>query len=461
MKKSDSHLFHVLAPLMLLSVSLLLLTGCMSILEDEMLVENRHIVTPNSRLPVEQTEVTNYDELKAALLELVIQHVETGQILYYSFDEDVQDDIELACLEIQSSDPICAYAVTNISTFSTKIVSYFEIDINIEYRHSKQQIDSIVTISNSRYLGTELLGAMSDYRDEVLIRTALRDITAVDMPGYIAATYYDYPRSIVMMPVTAVRVYPEEGDDKIFELRFGNIEQPAILRRFGESLSGAVRRYAAAAEGDNDGEILLSLAENLIGFCAYDEGVAKVISEHGTQNYSATAYGALVTGSAVGEGFAMAYKALCEELGIECIVVLGYLDRTIHAWNVVKLYGDYYHIDVSMCAKNGIETAFLKTDADLAELYYMWDYINTVNCRGDLTYEEIAGIEPQAPDELDEEGNPINPEDGEADSEEPGEEEQAGDDDSGYAVEEQPEEPNEPDGPGEPEKEDEPIEDST
>lgn len=423
------------------------LVGCMSILEDEMLVESRHIVTPNSRPPVEQSEVFSYDELRTALLELVMQHAESGQILYYSFDEDVQDDIDLACLEIQSNDPICAYAVADITTFSTKIVSYFEIDISIEYRHTKQQVDSIVAVSNSRYLGTELLSVMSDYRDEVLIRTALRDITADDIPGYIKDTYYDNPRSIVMMPVTVVRAYPEVGDDKILELRFGNIEQPDILRRYGESLSGAVRRYAAAAEGDNDGEILLSLAEKLTGFCAYDEGVAKAISEHGTQNYSATAYGALVIGSAVGEGFAMAYKALCEELGIECIVILGYLDGMIHAWNVVSLYGDYYHIDISMCAKNGIETAFLKTDSDLAESYYMWDLVAVPACRGDLTYEEIAGIEPQAPDELDEDGNPIIPDDETEGADDPGEGENTNNDeydDDGY-VDGEPYESGEPD----------------
>ena len=208
-----------------------------------------------------------------------------------------------------------------------------------------------------------------------------------------------------MMPVTVVETFPENGDDKIFELRFGNIQQAAILRQYGSSLAEYVRRNAEAAGGDNDAEILISLAEHLIGACDYDGGSARAISEYGAQNIAATAYGALVNGSAVGEGFAMAYKALCDELGFDCQVILGYIDGMIHAWNIVSLYGDYYHIDISMCAVNGMETAFMKTDADFGQ-FYEWDTENTVICTGELTYEEFVIVEePQQEDEPDETGD--------------------------------------------------------
>ena len=395
---------------MLLLAALLASSGCVALLEDEKLIVTEHLVTQNSKPPVEQTEVANYDEFKEALLDLVMQHAETAQILYTSFDEDVQSDFERASSELQSNDPICAYAVAEITAQYTKIVSYFEIEINIEYRRTKQQVDSIVAVSTTRYLRTELLSVMSDYRDEALIQTTLSGVKAADMLNYVRETYYDNPRTIVMMPVTAVEIFPEEGPDKIFELRFAYSQPDDFLRQYGESLSKAVRLCAAVAGGDNDGEILLSLAERLIGACEYDAGTANVISEHGTQNLSATAYGALVLGSAVGEGFAMAYKALCKELDYDCTVVLGYYDGMVHAWNVVSLYGDYYHIDLSMCAENGIETAFLKTDVEMME-HYTWDFVNTAPCRGDLTYEEIAGIEPpdteDPTEEIDEEGNPI------------------------------------------------------
>jgi len=62
-------------------------------------------------------------------------------------------------------------------------------------------------------------------------------------------------------------------------------------------------------------------------------------------------YGCLVLGVAVCEGYAQAMKLLCDLAGIECIIVTGYSDitgsRIEHAWNIVKIEGDYYHVDVT------------------------------------------------------------------------------------------------------------------
>ena len=392
-------LFARFASLAIALVMLATLPSCMTMLEDETLVETRHLVTQASRQPPSLTEVSSYDEFKAILLDLIAQRAYTGRIIYNTYDSDIRGELEKARTEILESDPIGAYAVEDIECAATKIVTYFEVDISIAYKRTKQQIDSIVHVSTLPYLRTELLSILSDYRGEAVIQSSLRGLTESDILGYIKDIYYENPRGIVMMPVAAVETYPEQGDERIFELNLGYIWPPNILASYSAGLAGAVRRYAAAAGGENDGEILLSLAENLIGACDYDDGTAKVLGGHGPQNLTATAYGALVTGSAVGEGFAMAYKALCEYLGYECKVILGYLDGMFHAWNIVELYGDYYHTDVSMCAENGLETAFLKNDIEFGGRY-LWSS-KTVKCAGKLTYEEVAGIEPEE-EEIDE-----------------------------------------------------------
>ena len=373
--------------------SFLCLFGCGAILDGDIRVEAPHSATPYVRPQREQPEASSFAELKEAMHDLVMQHEESGTITYYSFETDVQEDIDRACAEIRGADPIGAYAVSEIKGLPTKIVSYHEVDVSIEYRRTKQQVESIVTVPTLKQLQNQLLVVMSDYQDEAVFRTTLRGVTAEAIDVYVKDTYYQNPRSIVMMPRMTVEIYPEGGSDRIFELSFSNILQSGILKQNSASLSDSVRRYAEAACGDNAPEMLLSLAKYLIGACVYDEGTAKVISDYGPQNNAATAYGALVTGSAVGEGFAMAYKALCEEIGFDCIIVLGHLDGMVHAWNIVTLDKDSYHIDLSMCAANGIETAFLKTDADFIQSSYEWDTKKTVSCHGALTYEDVAGPE--------------------------------------------------------------------
>ncbi|MBQ8107890.1 MAG: hypothetical protein IJ129_03990 [Ruminococcus sp.] len=66
-----------------------------------------------------------------------------------------------------------------------------------------------------------------------------------------------------------------------------------------------------------------------------------------------TAYGCLVTGEAVCEGYGKALCMLCERAGIDCLPVLGNaMDNETgevmpHLWNLVKLDGEWYETDVT------------------------------------------------------------------------------------------------------------------
>lgn len=62
--------------------------------------------------------------------------------------------------------------------------------------------------------------------------------------------------------------------------------------------------------------------------------------------YADTIYGALVRGKALCEGYAKAFSYLCNLAGIENVIVTG--DTGVaHMWNMVKLGGNWYHVDVT------------------------------------------------------------------------------------------------------------------
>ena len=68
------------------------------------------------------------------------------------------------------------------------------------------------------------------------------------------------------------------------------------------------------------------------------------------KQYSHEIIGALGNGVAVCEGIAKAVKALCDEMGIWCIIALSEANpekgiKYRHAWNVVRIQGKYYHLD--------------------------------------------------------------------------------------------------------------------
>lgn len=60
---------------------------------------------------------------------------------------------------------------------------------------------------------------------------------------------------------------------------------------------------------------------------------------------SHSAYGVFVNRTAVCQGYALAYKYLLNRAGIDCYMVTS--DSMNHAWNLVKLGGNYYQVDVT------------------------------------------------------------------------------------------------------------------
>lgn len=71
----------------------------------------------------------------------------------------------------------------------------------------------------------------------------------------------------------------------------------------------------------------------IIENCKYDDAAAQTENIEGNEN---DAYGALVDGKAVCEGYARAFQLLCNKANIDCVLLSGTTDSANHAWNGVK-----------------------------------------------------------------------------------------------------------------------------
>lgn len=91
---------------------------------------------------------------------------------------------------------------------------------------------------------------------------------------------------------------------------------------------------------------ILSQAETYPTVLAKERFIAEKLCDTITYNkigFHQTIYGALVARNCVCNGYAMAFAYLCNALGIECISVAG----NNHAWNIIKLYGNWYQVDTT------------------------------------------------------------------------------------------------------------------
>ena len=108
----------------------------------------------------------------------------------------------------------------------------------------------------------------------------------------------------------------------------------------------------ALLEGVGDGpqadafETELLLHDRLAAQCTYETRAADEEDPAQTYPSAFTAYGALVEGRAVCEGYARAMQLLLHRAGMECTLVTGTDEnRVSHMWNLVTVDGKNYHLD--------------------------------------------------------------------------------------------------------------------
>lgn len=93
----------------------------------------------------------------------------------------------------------------------------------------------------------------------------------------------------------------------------------------------------------NDYEKELAIHDYLVSNIEYYSHVS--MSEIPDEKH--LAYSAIVKNSAVCDGIAKAFKILMNRENIDCIVTMGTSDKEPHAWNIVKLDNEYYHVDLT------------------------------------------------------------------------------------------------------------------
>lgn len=126
--------------------------------------------------------------------------------------------------------------------------------------------------------------------------------------------------------------------------------------------------------GMGDYETAKALHDWLVLNCKYD---MRLYSGN-MPDVSYTAYGPLKYGTSVCAGYAKAYEALLKSAGMEAEYVTGDTDRGGHAWNIVKVDGEWYHVDVTwddpIPDREGYVryNYFLKSDGAL-DRHFDWD----------------------------------------------------------------------------------------
>ena len=370
------------AAILLLICLMLPLCGCGSIFEKEYVSVTDSVAPQEGESDnTERYSVRNMTELKKALIGMVYDGAPGGSIAFdASYSGDAAADMENACWQVRTQDSLCAYCVRDISYEMEKIVNYYESAVTIDYTSYAAELSSIIQLPYAVGLEDILSTAMEENRQRVTILIGTSSYSVENMKSLALDLYRESPTICVREPQLTVFMYSGAGRQRLYEINFnyGMAEDEVI--RCKSQLKNLDVVSNLNAEGLDDVHGALAACRYLTENCVYSQSAA------------GSCYDALILRESNSEGLALAFVEMCHQLGIECLAVYGQMSGSDHCWNIVKIDGDYYHVDVSRCYDGDFADGFLLDDESMWN-DYRWNISNYPACNGSITFSEINSAE--------------------------------------------------------------------
>ena len=222
----------------------LLLAGCAPLLERTYSTSEPHSSKYWESETADTLRAENDQDIVNDLLILIGQHTESATLRLYNFPDDqaAGEAMEKASLEVQQDTPLGAYAAEYITYVSQPQRSYYEINVQIGYRRSEEQIQTIVNATSFSALNDLLEAALDGGRTELVVRigywqTDGRDKVAQTVDALRQA------RGIPEETVWIVRYYPQSDSVGIIEF---------LLKPSEDEIAAYQEEQAAAAPDDEE-----------------------------------------------------------------------------------------------------------------------------------------------------------------------------------------------------------------
>ncbi len=369
-----------------LALLCLLLAGCGSVFEKEYVTVNDYVPPVQIENDTgERVTVRNMAELKKAIIGMVYEGASGGSIAFDpNYDGNAPEDMESACWQVRTQDALCAYCVRDLNYEIEKIVNYFEGTVSIDYTSYAEEFSSIIRLPYSVGLQDILSEAMEENRQRVTILIDTSSATTEKVRSLVLELYRKNPTICVREPQLTVYMYSGSGRQRLYEINFQyGMAEDEVIRCKSQLKNLDVMRNLNA-EGLDEPHRALAACRYLAENCTLSETAP------------GSCYDALIRAESNSEGLALAFVEMCHQMDVDCRIVYGQLSGADHCWNIIKLDGNHYHVDVSRCYNGRFEDGFLLNDEQMWN-DYRWSITSYPSCAGELSYAGIVEEEPQQP----------------------------------------------------------------
>lgn len=194
-----------------------------------------------------------------------------------------------------------------------------------------------------RYIYEAIANGVKNYDDEFVVRDYVdgdKDDFAREVSYAIEAFTNDHPEVFYLKAQYSSYVYPGfEGNIGYIRLNYTEENTYQIKEKIA-LMAGKVDFYARGLEEKSDIDKEIIIHDRI-------SNDVKYYKEDDIPRKYHTAEGTLLEGVGVCDSFSKAYQLVLNKVGIDSIIVLGNLNDSPHAWNMVKLGDNWYHVDIT------------------------------------------------------------------------------------------------------------------
>ena len=219
---------------------------------------------------------------------------------------------------------------------------------NEEFKINELSIDNNMYYFNTltkeqKYIYEAIANGVKNFDDEFVVRNYIegdKDDFAREVSCAIEAFTNDHPEVFYLKAQYSSYVYPGfEGNIGYIRLNYTEENTYQIKEKIA-LMAGKVDFYARGLEGKSDIDKEIIIHDRI-------SNDVKYYKEEDIPRKYHTAEGTLLEGIGVCDSFSKAYQLVLNKVGIESVIVLGNLNDSPHAWNMVKLGNNWYHVDIT------------------------------------------------------------------------------------------------------------------
>ena len=358
-------------PALILCLALLPLPGCTAMLE-----RGHETVTTHVEYAVAEDDsvlrAENYPGLVNAMLYFVNGHRRSGTIRLYNYTGDVEADLANARSEVMYDDPLGAFSVRALSYDVTRILTYYEVELQVAYSRTAQEVQSLREVFGLSGVRQELGRLVTEQRGSAVFLAsyfsgdqALLE-TLVDLACWSAPALYLHHD----VGSSTIALYPETGTRRVVSVALSwNRGVDAVAEEekdYAQRLETAAAALLEANPPSREGYTVEELA-----------AIVRSAAVEWDPDGSNLALDALSGEAASDFGLLMAMEYLCQQCAIEVEPVRG----SAGLWLIAATDDGYRHLlpqslrpeEEGRELEEGEEPPFrLYTDQELTGLGYEW-----------------------------------------------------------------------------------------